>query len=97
LSRKDERLRGGSRRLQIGGTCHAAGKFDMKELERRMRGAMDTLKKEFAGLRTGRASTHLLDPVVVNVYGQRMPINQVATVSTPDARTYRCRSGTRAR
>ena len=65
----------------------AAGKFDVKELERRMRGAMDTLKKEFAGLRTGRASAHLLDPVVVNVYGQRMPINQLATVSTPDART----------
>ena len=65
----------------------AAGKFDIKELERRMRGAMETLKKEFAGLRTGRASAHLLDPVVVNVYGQRLPINQVATVSTPDART----------
>jgi ribosome recycling factor len=65
----------------------AAGKFDLKELERRMRGAIDTLKKEFAGLRTGRASTHLLDAVVVNVYGARMPINQVATVSTPDART----------
>jgi ribosome recycling factor len=65
----------------------AAGNFDVKELERRMRGSMDTLKKEFAGLRTGRASAHLLDPVVVNVYGQRMPINQVATVSTPDART----------
>jgi ribosome recycling factor len=65
----------------------AAGKFDSSELERRMRGAIDALKKEFAGLRTGRASVHLLDPVVVNVYGQRMPINQVATVSTPDART----------
>jgi ribosome recycling factor len=65
----------------------AAGKFDIKELERRMRGAMETLKKEFAVLRTGRASAHLLDPVVVNVYGQRLPINQVATVSTPDART----------
>ena len=65
----------------------AAGKFDVKELERRMRSSMDTLKKEFSGLRTGRASAHLLDPVVVNVYGQRMPINQVATVSTPDART----------
>jgi ribosome recycling factor len=65
----------------------AAANFDAKELERRMRGSMDTLKKEFAGLRTGRASAHLLDPVVVNVYGQRMPINQVATVSTPDART----------
>ena len=47
----------------------AAGKFDLKELERRMRGAIDTLKKEFGGLRTGRASVHLLDPVVVNVYG----------------------------
>ena len=47
----------------------AAGKFDLKDLERRMRGAIDTLKKEFAGLRTGRASVHLLDPVVVNVYG----------------------------
>ncbi len=65
----------------------AADKFDLKDLERRMRGAMDTLKKEFAGLRTGRASIHLLDAVVVNVYGARMPINQVATVSTPDART----------
>ena len=65
----------------------AAGKFDINDLERRMRGAMDTLKKEFAGLRTGRASAHLLDPVVVNVYGQRMPINQVATVSTPEPRT----------
>jgi ribosome recycling factor len=65
----------------------ANAKFDLKELERRMRGAIDTLKKEFGGLRTGRASIHLLDPVVVNVYGARMPIHQVATVSTPDART----------
>jgi ribosome recycling factor len=65
----------------------AAGKFDLKDLERRMRGAIDTLKKEFGGLRTGRASTQLLEPVMVNVYGARMPINQVATVSTPDART----------
>jgi ribosome recycling factor len=65
----------------------AAGKFDLNELERRMRGAIESLKKEFQGLRTGRASTHLLDPVVVNVYGQRMPINQVATITTPDAKT----------
>ncbi len=65
----------------------AVEKFDIKELERRMRGALDSLKKEFSGLRTGRASIHLLDAVVVNVYGARMPINQVATVSTPDART----------
>lgn len=65
----------------------AAGKFDLNELDRRMRGAIDSLKKELGGLRTGRASVHLLDPVVVTVYGARMPINQVATVSTPDART----------
>jgi ribosome recycling factor len=65
----------------------AVQKFDIKELERRMRGSIDTLKKEFSGLRTGRASAHLLDPLVVTVYGARMPINQVATVSTPDART----------
>src|SRR4029079_556444 len=65
----------------------AANKCESSDRERRMRGAIDTLKKEFQGLRSGRASVHLLDPVVVNVYGQRMPINQVATVSTPDART----------
>jgi ribosome recycling factor len=65
----------------------ATQKFDIKELEGRMRKALDTLKKEFQGLRTGRASAHLLDPVQVNVYGAKMPINQVATVSTPDART----------
>ncbi|HWB47093.1 MAG TPA: ribosome recycling factor [Hyphomicrobiaceae bacterium] len=65
----------------------AAAKFDLNELDRRMRGAIESLKKELGGLRTGRASVHLLDPIVVNVYGSRMPINQVATVSTPDART----------
>lgn len=61
--------------------------FDVKDLERRMRAGIETLKKEFAGLRTGRASTHLLDPVMVTVYGSRMPLAQCATVSTPDART----------
>ena len=65
----------------------APAKFDLKEIERRMRAAIDQLKKEFSGLRTGRASAHLLDPVVVNVYGSKMPLNQVATVSTPDAKT----------
>jgi ribosome recycling factor len=64
-----------------------AQNFDLKDIEKRMRGAMDALKKEFSGLRTGRASTHLLDPVHVMVYGARMPLNQVATVSTPDAKT----------
>jgi ribosome recycling factor len=64
-----------------------ADKFDIKELERRMRGSIDQLKREFSGLRTGRASSHLLDPLMVSVYGAKMPIGQVATVSTPDART----------
>ncbi|MEZ5855312.1 MAG: ribosome recycling factor [Hyphomicrobiaceae bacterium] len=65
----------------------AAPTFDINDLERRMRVALDNLKREFTGLRTSRATTAMLDPVVVNVYGSRMPLNQVATVSTPDART----------
>ncbi|MGD9828764.1 MAG: ribosome recycling factor [Hyphomicrobiaceae bacterium] len=60
--------------------------FDLNDLDRRMRGALGVLKQELAGLRTGRASANLLDPVVVSVYGSKMPLNQVATVSTPDAR-----------
>ncbi len=61
--------------------------FDLNDLERRMRGVIDSLKREFSGLRTGRASATLLEPVVVTVYGARMPLNQVATVSVSDART----------
>jgi ribosome recycling factor len=59
---------------------------DLKELEKRMQGAMDALKKELGGLRTGRASVNLLDPVMVDAYGQRMPLNQVGTVSAPEPR-----------
>jgi ribosome recycling factor len=59
---------------------------DLKELEKRMNSAMDALKKEFTGLRTGRASVNLLDPVQVDAYGQRMPLNQVGTVSAPEPR-----------
>lgn len=59
---------------------------DPKELEKRMHGALDALKKEFAGLRTGRASVNLLDPVMVEGYGQRMPLQQVGTVSAPEPR-----------
>jgi ribosome recycling factor len=62
-------------------------KFEIAELDRRMRGSLDQLKKELTGLRTGRASSHLLDPVTVSIYGARMPISQCATVSTPDAKT----------
>jgi ribosome recycling factor len=60
--------------------------FDLKELEKRMRASLDALKRELSGLRTGRASAHLLDPVQVTVYGSRMPLNQVATVSVPEPR-----------
>ena len=65
----------------------ASGSFDINDLERRMRGSIDALKRELSGLRTGRASAHLLDPIQVSVYGSKMPINQVATVSVPEPRT----------
>jgi ribosome recycling factor len=51
-----------------------------------MDSALETLRKEFGGLRTGRASANLLDPVVVDAYGQTMPLNQVGTVSVPEPR-----------
>ena len=56
------------------------------DLNRRMHGALEALRHDLGGLRTGRASTALLDPVNVEVYGSHMPLNQVATVSTPEAR-----------
>jgi len=60
--------------------------YDKTDLERRMAGAVEALKHDLAGLRTGRASTALLDPVTVEVYGANMPLNQVATVSAPEPR-----------
>jgi len=60
--------------------------FSLKDLERRMDGAIDALKHEFAGLRTGRASTSLLEPITVDVYGATMPLNQVATINVPEPR-----------
>jgi ribosome recycling factor len=59
---------------------------DSKALQRRMDGALDVLKKEFGGLRTGRASTALLDPIQVEAYGSNVPLNQVAGVSVPEPR-----------
>jgi len=59
---------------------------DVKDLERRMHGAVDVLRREFAGLRSGRASTSLLEPITVEVYGQSMPINQVGTINAPEPR-----------
>jgi ribosome recycling factor len=61
-------------------------KYDRADLERRMSGAVEALRHDLAGLRTGRASIHLLDPVTVEVYGAQMPLNQVASVSAPDPR-----------
>ena len=60
--------------------------YDKNDIQRRMQGAVDSLKHDLAGLRTGRASTALLDPIQVEVYGANMPINQVATVSVPEPR-----------
>lgn len=63
-----------------------SGSYSKKDIDRRMQGALENLRSEFAGLRTGRASASLLEPVQVDVYGSSMPINQVATVSVPEPR-----------
>lgn len=63
-----------------------AGTLDEKDLRRRMDGALSVLKTEFGGLRTGRASANLLDPIVADAYGTPTPVNQLATVSVPEPR-----------
>lgn len=60
--------------------------FDLKDIKRRMNGALEVLQGEFAGLRTGRASPNLLDPIMVEAYGNPMPMNQVGTVGVPEPR-----------
>jgi ribosome recycling factor len=60
--------------------------YDKADVERRMKGAVESFRSDLGGLRTGRANTTLLDPVVVEVYGSNMPLNQVATVSAPEPR-----------
>jgi ribosome recycling factor len=60
--------------------------FNSGDLRRRMEGAFQVLKDEFAGLRTGRASAGMLDPVMVDAYGSKMPLNQVGTVNVPEPR-----------
>lgn len=60
--------------------------YDKADLERRMHGAVEALRGDLSGLRTGRANSSLLDPVTVEVYGAHMPLNQVATVSAPEPR-----------
>ena len=60
--------------------------FDINELKRRMQGATQSLKHELGGLRTGRASASMLEPVQVEAYGSHMPLNQLATISVPEPR-----------
>jgi ribosome recycling factor len=60
--------------------------IDLDDLERRMNGAKSALGTEFASLRTGRAAASMLDPIMVEAYGQRTPINQVGTVNVPESR-----------
>jgi ribosome recycling factor len=59
---------------------------DIDDIERRMNGALEMLKKEFGGLRTGRASASLLEPIVVEAYGSPTPLNQVANINVPEPR-----------
>ncbi|WP_036258596.1 ribosome recycling factor [Methylocapsa aurea] len=63
-----------------------SAEFDISDLKRRMQGAISTLKHELGGLRTGRATASLVEPVHVDAYGQSMPLNQVATISVPEPR-----------
>jgi len=62
------------------------GEFNLKEYRKRMDGAVSSLKSEFGGLRTGRANASLLDNITVSAYGSDMPLNQVGSVSVPEAR-----------
>jgi ribosome recycling factor len=64
----------------------ATAAFDLPDLQRRMQGAIASLKHELGGLRTGRASASLVEPIHVDAYGQSMPLNQVASISIPESR-----------
>ena len=60
--------------------------FDIADIERRMEGSLSSLKTEFMGLRAGRANTGMLEPLMVDAYGSKMPINQVGNISAPEPR-----------
>ena len=60
--------------------------LDISDIEKRMSGAIASLKNDFLSLRTGRASSSMLDPVVVEVYGSKLPLNQCATITVPESR-----------
>ncbi|AXK79835.1 ribosome recycling factor [Pseudolabrys taiwanensis] len=64
----------------------ATANYDINDIKRRMQGASASLKTELSGLRTGRASSHLLDPVMVDAYGSQMPLVQCASVTVPEPR-----------
>src|SRR5277367_625264 len=72
----------------VGGIAMATADLNSlkQDLTRRMDGALETLRREFSGLRTGRAHPGLLEPVKVIAYGQEMPLNQVGTIGAPEAR-----------
>lgn len=63
-----------------------AASFDINEIKRKMQASLGVLKNEFQGLRTGRASANLLDPITVEAYGSKMPLRDLATVSVPEPR-----------
>ena len=60
--------------------------LDISDIEKRMSGALASLKNDFLSLRTGRASSSMLDPIVVEVYGSKLPLNQCATITVPESR-----------
>ena len=60
--------------------------LDMEDVKRRMEGAVSNLSSEFSGLRAGRASVAMLDPVSVDAYGSKMPLNQLSNISVPESR-----------
>ena len=64
----------------------ATANYDLNDVKRRMQGALQSLKHELGGLRTGRATSGMLEPVQVEAYGTHMPLNQLATVTVPEAR-----------
>jgi ribosome recycling factor len=74
------------RRIKFRGTAMANATHDINDIKRRMAGASVVLKGELSGLRTGRASAHLLDPVMVDAYGAQMPLQQCASVTIPEPR-----------
>jgi ribosome recycling factor len=85
--RHDRRVAGSnSTETFIGEAFMASATYDLNELKRRMQGAVQVLKQELGGLRTGRASASLLDHVQAEAYGTHMPLNQLATISVPEPR-----------